>query len=295
MICPNCQSQVDVEWEKCQVCGFQLHSVSHQLWWKVVATNPITGKKLEPRPFSRREYAEIHAERLRRLGYIDVKYFPAPWGRDPNQQVVVRVRARPPEVIPTLNPIDAAQLAQLIMDEGYLRYQRSPAVVHDIYGREYWGYYPRLRIAKTDREDIEHFAEILNTTAHYIEEIASWRIELAGEKLTAILRQIRPYIRGEKAPQVDIILEHGKFYIQNTTIPKPPTVLSLVEPEKLMEYLKMKTPITPHMKGVSPTLPDIQRMRTLRMQGLTLEEIAELTGFSKPTIIKYLKEKEEIT
>jgi hypothetical protein len=73
-------------------------------------------------------------------------------GEDPNQQVVVRVRARPPEVIPTLNPIDAAQLAQLIMDEGYLRYQRSPTVVHDIYGREYWGYYPRLRIAKTDRK-----------------------------------------------------------------------------------------------------------------------------------------------
>jgi len=52
----------------------------------------------------------------------------------------------------------------------------------------------------------------------------------------------------------------------------------------------MKTPITPHMKGVSPTPKDIQRMRTLRMQGLTLDEIAELTGFSKPTIIKYLRE-----
>jgi len=289
MKCPHCGSQVDIEWEKCQVCGYPLHSP--QLWWKVVATHPITGERLTPRPFSRKEYAEIHAERLRRLGYTDVKYFPAPWGRDPNHQVVViRPRARPPEVIPILNPIDAAQLAQLIMDEGYLRYQRSPTVVHDIYGKEYWGYYPRLRIAKTDREDIEHFAEILSTTAHYIERIASWRIELAGDKLIAILRQIRPYIRGEKAPQIAIILEHGKFYIPNTTIPKPPTVLSLVEPEKLMEYLKMKTPITPHIKGISPTPTDIQTMRKLRMQGLTLDEIAELTGFSKPTVIKYLRE-----
>jgi hypothetical protein len=295
MNCPHCGSQVDTEWVKCEVCGVSLHSASSQLWWKVIATHPLTGERLEPRPFSRREYAEIHAERLRRLGYIDVKYFPSPWGKDPNQLEVIRPRARRPEVIPVLNPIDAAQLAQLIMDEGYLRYQRSPKVVHDIYDREYWGYYPRLRIAKTDREDIEHFAEILSATAPYIEEIASWRIELAGEKLTAILRQIRPYIRGEKAPQIDIILEHGKFYIPNTTIPKPPTILSLVEPEKLMEHLKMKTPITPHIKGVSPTPTDIQTMRTLRTQGLTIDEIAELTGFSKPTVIKYLREKEVIT
>jgi len=40
MKCPHCGSQVDIEWEKCQVCGYPLYSP--QLWWKVVATHPLT-------------------------------------------------------------------------------------------------------------------------------------------------------------------------------------------------------------------------------------------------------------
>ncbi|MEM2507594.1 MAG: hypothetical protein QXF61_11185 [Nitrososphaeria archaeon] len=168
--CPACGSLNAEEWEKCVICGVLLHNPQREaLWWKVVAVHPATGRRLEPRPFSKMEYARIHVERLKALGY-EARYFPMPYGRDPqplveNQtsnlnQVIVRPRARPPEVIPKLNPIEAAQLAQLLMDEGYLRYQRSPTVVHDIYGREYWGYYPRFRVAKTDLEDIEHFAKI---------------------------------------------------------------------------------------------------------------------------------------
>lgn len=183
---------------------------------------------------------------------------------------------------------DLAQLAQLLMDEGYLRYSRSPKPVHDIYGREYWGYYPRCRIGKYDKEDIEHFAKLLNVEPHLYRE--TWRIELAGDKLLRILKQIKPYMRGEKLPQVEAILEHGKFYISKEEIKHPPLMLSLVKPETLKKYLAMKVEIMPAPRGLKrPTREEIETMKKLREQGLSLREIAEITGYTPPTVAKYLK------
>lgn len=271
---------------KCMVCGSKIPKGSHFCPLCGVFQPPTPSDMLSDEERLNLESKEFAEAFMRETGAIT-----APIDEFEGQtlnQVVVRPRARPPVVIPKLSPIEAAQLAQLLMDEGYLRYQRSPTVVHDIYGREYWGYYPRFRVAKTDLEDIEHFAKILGVTPRLYR--GNWRIELAGDKLIEILKQIRPYMRGEKVPQADIIIEHGKFYIPNTTIPTPPTVLSLVQPERLMEYLKMKTPITPRIKGLSPTTQDIQTMRILRQQGLSISEIAEITGYSRPVIIKYLRE-----
>lgn len=183
---------------------------------------------------------------------------------------------------------DLAQLAQLLMDEGYLRYQRSPKPVHDIYGREHWGYYPRCRIGKYDKEDIEYFAELLSTEPRLYRK--TWRIELAGAKLLRILSQIKPYMRGEKLPQVETMLEHGKFYIPKEKVKQSPTGLSLVKPEKLKEYLKMKEEIIPHVRGLKrPTREEIETMKKLKEQGLNLTEIAQILGYSHPTVSKYLK------
>lgn len=80
--CPICYDY-PFEGERCPICGFTPNP-QEAVWWKVVAYHPLTGRRLEPRPFSKREYARIHVERLKALGY-EARYFPAPYGRDPNQ------------------------------------------------------------------------------------------------------------------------------------------------------------------------------------------------------------------
>jgi len=174
------------------------------------------------------------------------------------------------------------------MDEGYLRYSRSPKPIHDIYQKEYWAYYPRMRIGKFDREDIEHFAKLLKVKpSRYGKE---WRIEIAGDRVMAVLKQIKPYIRGEKLSQVEMILDNGKFYIPNTTTEQFPYVLSLVKPERLRHYLTKKVTITPAPpRTASPTPMEMQQMRALRAQGLSLREIARIVGYTAPTVGKYLK------
>lgn len=82
--CPICYDY-PFEGERCPICGFSTNP-QEAIWWKVVAYHPLTGRRLEPRPFSKREYAKIHVERLKALGY-EARYFPMPYGKDPNQEL----------------------------------------------------------------------------------------------------------------------------------------------------------------------------------------------------------------
>ena len=183
---------------------------------------------------------------------------------------------------------DKAQLAQIIMDEGTFRYVRSSRPVHDIHHNEYWGYYPYCMIGKCDEEDIKHFAELLNVEPSLYRK--TWTIYFAGEKLLNILMEIKPHFRGEKLPQIEIMLTHGKFYIPNRKT-KTPHYLRLVRPEKLMKHLEKRVRIIPiPPKRMSPTPEEIEKMKKLRKQGLSSREIAEIVGYTHPTVLKYTRQ-----
>jgi len=129
--CPACGSLNAEEWEKCVICGVLLHSPPREaLWWKVVAVHPITGRRLEPRPFSKREYAKIHVERLKALGY-EARYFPAPYGKDPSIETYGVVEAYCLEQegrespIPEWSPREKALVADILMTEGCPSFQYS--------------------------------------------------------------------------------------------------------------------------------------------------------------------------
>jgi len=86
--CPICYDY-PFEGERCPICGFTPNP-QEAVWWKVVAYHPLTGRRLEPRPFSKKEYAKIHVERLKALGY-EARYFPAPYGKDPSIESAFQV------------------------------------------------------------------------------------------------------------------------------------------------------------------------------------------------------------